>query len=136
MFDTFGPTPQGMNEASHPLQAPGLAEWERTYSMFEHLTLVATHLVPVPVIPALVMWLIKKDESAFVKDHGREAINFQLSLLLYALAGWPLTFLCGIGVLVWVAAYVLGIVGCILASVAANKGRYYRYPMCIRFIGP
>jgi len=102
--------------------------------MFLHLTLLAVHLLPVPVVPALIMWLIKRDQSSFIDDHGKEAVNFQISLVLYSLVGFPLMFVCGIGIAVWVAAYVLGIVGLILASVAANKGQFYRYPVCLRFV--
>ena len=112
------------------------AEWERTYSMFTHLTLLVVHFLPVPVIPALVMWLIKRDQSPFVDDHGREAINFQLSLLIYALVLVPLVTVvtCGIGIVLWLAVWALGIVGMILAAVAAHRGQYYRYPATIRFL--
>lgn len=117
-----------------PMAASGLREWERHYSLAMHLTLLAWHLA-IPVIPVLVMWLIKRDESAFVRDHGREALNFQISLLIYGLIGVVLMPLLGLGVLVIIAAYVLAIVGMILGAVAASKGRYYRYPACLRLVG-
>jgi len=116
------------------VRADGLAEWERTYSMFMHLTVVLYHVIPIPIVAPLVMWLIKKEQSAFVDDQGREAVNFQISLVVYAiLAG--ILFMCGIGVLLMLGVYALGIVGCILGSIAAHKGQYFRYPMTIRFIG-
>lgn len=114
--------------------APPTQEWERTYAMFIHLTLLAVHILPLPVIAALVMWLIKREESPFIDDHGKEAVNFQISLVLYALVGFPLMFLCGIGIAVWVGVYILGIVGLILAAIAANKGKFFRYPVCLRFV--
>lgn len=117
-----------------PMHDPAAAEWERTYGTFLHLTLILTHLVPVPVVPAAVMWLVKRDASAFVNDHGKEAVNFHLSLLIYAVVGGILVAACGIGFAVLIAVYVLGIYGMIAAAVAANKGRYYRYPMCLRLI--
>jgi uncharacterized protein len=107
-------------------------EWERTYAMFTHLSLLAFHIA-MPVIPALVMWLIKREKSPFIDDHGREAINFQISLVIYYLVGALLTMIC-VGIPVLIATYVLGIVGMILASIAANKGQYYRYPATIRFL--
>jgi uncharacterized Tic20 family protein len=119
---------------TQPTPAAPPQEWERTYAMFIHLTLLAAHILPLPVIGALIMWLIKRDESSFIDDHGREAVNFQISLLLYALAGFPLMFVCGIGIAVWVAVYILGLVGLILAAIAANKGQFYRYPVCLRFV--
>jgi len=112
------------------------AEWERTYSMFTHLTLLAVHFLPFPVIAPLVMWLIKRDQSPFVDDHGREAINFQISLLIYALVVVPVAAVltCGIGAILWLGVWALGIVGMILAAVAAHRGQYYRYPATIRFL--
>ena len=112
---------------------PHAQEWERLYATFTHLTLLLFH-VAIPVAPAVVMWLIKREKSPFVDDHGREAINFQISLLLYYILGGLLVPACGLGLVLIIAAYALGIVGMILASVAANKGEYYRYPATVRFL--
>jgi len=121
-------------EPTNPPPAAAPLEWERTYSMFVHLTLLLTHVLPVPVVGALIMWLIKRDLSPFVDDHGKEAVNFQISLLLYALVGFALLPICGIGIGVWIGCYILGLVGLILGAIAANKGQYHRYPMCLRFV--
>lgn len=129
-----GPTPGPAMPAFDPLADPSVQEWERTYSLFMHLSLILTHLVPVPVVPVLIMWLIKKDQSAFVNDHGKEALNFQISLLIYAIVGGILLAVCGVGVLVLIGVYVLGIVGMIQGAIAAGKSRYYRYPACLRLI--
>lgn len=111
--------------------APSLAEWERTYAMWTHLLLLAGHFIP--VVPSLVLWLVKRDQSAFVDDHGKEAVNFQISIAIYIVAGVVLSFIC-IGIPLIIAAYGLAIVGMILAAVAASRGQYFRYPMCIRLI--
>jgi len=118
--------------SSDPLTDPTVQEWERTYATFVHLSglLMA---VFVPVLPAVVLWLVKKNESPYINDHGKEAINFQISLLIYYVAGAILT-MAVIGVLIIPAVWVLGIVGVILSSIAANKGKYYRYPMTIRLL--
>ena len=110
-----------------------MQEWERHYALAMHLSLLAIH-VAVPLVPVIVLYLIKKDESPFIRDHGREAINFQISMLVYAIIGGILVPACGIGFAVLTAVYVLGIVGMILAALEANKGRFYRYPACIRFL--
>ena len=112
---------------------PSVTEWERHYAMAMHLSLLASGLL-LPVIPALVMYLIKRGESPFVDDHGREALNFQITLLIYAAVGLALIPACGTGFVVLVAALVLGIVGMILAAVAAIQRRHFRYPACIRFL--
>lgn len=133
MMDVADPTYESESPKQGKLVDPHAQEWERTYAMFTHLSLLTVHAL-IPVVPALVMWLIKRDSSPFVDDHGREAVNFQISLVIYALIGGLLIAACGIGFLVIGAAYILGIVGMILASIAANKGEYYRYPACIRFL--
>jgi uncharacterized protein len=113
---------------------PHAQEWERTYAMFTHLALISIHF-GLAIVPTLIMWLVKRDKSPFVDDHGREAMNFQISLLVYALAALVLSIVtCGAGMVLYIPIYILGIVGMILASVAANKGQYYRYPMTIRFL--
>lgn len=108
------------------------AEWERLYSVFQHLTLLVH--VPVILVPAIVMWLIKKDASPFVDDHGRESINFQISLIIYYLISLVLVPVCYIGLPVMVGVWALGIVGMIMGAMAAGRGEYFRYPMCIRFL--
>lgn len=117
----------------HPMEGPRTNSFERTYAMCIHLMWLAGHVIPVaPFVPALILWLIKRDQSPFIDDHGKEALNFQISIFLYILIG-ALTFVCGGFVIIGVA-YVLAIVGMVMAAVAAHGGRYYRYPMCIRMI--
>lgn len=112
---------------------PEATSGERTYATFLHLTVLLIHIV-LPVLPALVMWLVKKDQSPFLNDHGKEAVNFQISLLIYAVCAGVL-MLVGIGVVLLPAVYILGIVGMVMGATAANRGEYFRYPMCLRLIG-
>ncbi|GJQ29435.1 MAG: orotate phosphoribosyltransferase [Phycisphaerae bacterium] len=124
--------PHAPNPAADPLHDPHAAEWERTYSMFTHLSLLAVHIF-VPVVAALVMWLIKREQSPFVDDHGKEAINFQISLVIYFVASLCLSF-CGVGVVLAIAVYALGLIGMVMGAMAAYKGRYFRYPMTMRLV--
>ena len=114
---------------------PQAQEWERLYATFLHLSTLTFHF-GIPVIPGLIMWLIKRDRSPFVDDHGREAVNFQISLLLYALIIIPVVGIitCTLGFILYIPLYALGIVGMIMAAIAANRGEYYRYPATIRFL--
>lgn len=111
---------------------------ERTYAMFNHLTSVLIFIVGIPVVGALIMWLIKKDESPFLNDHGKEAVHFQISLAIYSLvaAGFAVaTFGLGapLSAIAVVGIFVLGIVGTVLGARAAHRGEYFRYPMTLRF---
>jgi uncharacterized Tic20 family protein len=126
-----------MNDGSpSPHASDPLAQhWEKGYSVGMHLTTIAM-LFFVPVIAPLVMWQIKKHESPFVDDHGKEIVNFQISLTIYGIGAMIVTFVTlGIGaVVVWPALFILGLVGLIMGAVAAGNGRYFRYPACVRFI--
>jgi len=126
---------EGPRTASGRLVDPHAQEWERLYATFLHLSLLTFHIL-FPVIPALVMWLIKREKSPYVDDHGREAVNFQISLVLYAVIIIPIVGLltCGVGWVLYVPLYIVGLVGMILAAIAANRGEYFRYPATIRFL--
>jgi uncharacterized Tic20 family protein len=93
-------------------------------------------LTPIPfanVLAPLVLWLWKKDVNPGVNAHGKEAINFQISMSIYAiLAG--LTLLVVIGLVLLPAVLVTNIVLVIIAAVKASRGEIYRYPLTIRFI--
>ena len=117
-------------------------ESERTYSMFNHLIgLLSLADIAIPfaaLIGTAIMWRVKRGESPFLDDHGREATNFQLSLILYVIIGVVIgVATLGIGFILagpaWLALVVLKLVGGIRGAMAANRGEYYRYPMCIRF---
>ncbi len=128
---TMRPQP---NESADRLVDDGATSDQRTYALLMHASLAATLLSIPPVIAPLIMWLIKRDESPFLDDHGKEAVNFQLSLVLYSVILGVLGFVTCVGFIFLPVVWVLGIVGAILAATAANRGEYYRYPATIRFI--
>ncbi len=120
---------------------------QRTYSLLTHLSLLlllfvlpfsfALPLLAFALITAVVplsMWLARRERSRFIADHGREAVNFHLSIILYWIVALALTPLCGVGFFVMVGCYILAITGGIMACVAASRAEYFRYPMCVRFV--
>jgi uncharacterized Tic20 family protein len=81
----------------------------------------------------LIIWLLKRHDAAEIDAHGKESLNFQLSMLIYnVLAG--ILVLVVIGIPLLILLYVLNIVFVIIASIQAGDGKLYRYPMAIRFI--
>lgn len=111
------------------------AHEQRTYALLMHASIVLMHVLPlVSFVVPLAMWLARRRHAPFLNDHGREAVNFHLSIALYWLVGLALTPLCGVGAGVIVAAYLLALVGGVMACVAASRAEYFRYPMCVRFI--
>ena len=115
---------------------PDAAHDERTFAMFMHLSLLGHFILSLfAIITPIIMWNIKKDESPFLDDHGREAINFQISLILYSILLVPIGLLtCTVGFFLYIPLYILALIGMIYASIAANRGEFYRYPMTIRFL--
>ncbi len=110
----------------------------RTWAMLCHLAglgWLIFWLVPVigGVICPLILWQIKKDEYSFVDEHGKEAVNFQISMLLYWIVAVLLCFAC-IGAVLVPIVFVADIVLAIVAAIKAGEGHSYRYPFCIRFI--
>jgi len=87
-------------------------------------------------IAPLVIWLIKRDEDAFVEYHARESLNFQFSLMIYMLVSF-LAILILIGIVMIAVVGIFAFVVIIIAGVRAAGGEFYRYPLSIRFIsGP
>src|SRR5581483_58123 len=111
---------------------------ERTWSMVAHLSAFIGHFIPFGhIIGPLVIWILKKDQMPLVDDQGKEALNFQIAVTIYAAILIALCFtIVGI-VLAIPLGFVLwffDIIVVIIAAVKANEGVRYRYPMSIRFI--
>ena len=128
----FGGTPYVSSNGR--LVDPTTTPDQRQYATLMHLTLLLAIIMPVlGVIAPLGMWLAKKDQSRFIDDHGKETLNFHISVLIYfAISGLLLIVVIGVPMLI--AACLLALIGMIKASTAANRGEYYRYPACIRLI--
>ena len=127
---SFPPDPAAPPSAGGaPGSAPGgaVASDDRTMGMLCHLLAIFTWF-----IGPLVVWLMKKDSSAFVDDQGKEAVNFQITVTILYIAGSVLAcFTFGISLML---VGVLNLVFCIMATVAASNGERYRYPFALRLI--
>lgn len=101
---------------------------DKTWAILSHvLTFVGGFIAP------LVIYLIKKDESPYVRHHAAEALNFQLSILIYAIVSMILILVL-IGILLILAVAIGALVFTIIAAIAASNGEEYRYPLTIRFV--
>lgn len=97
---------------------------------------VAAHLLPlvsIYIFGALIIWLIKRDEDEFVEEHAREALNFQLSVLIYGLISLVLIIVI-IGFFMLLALGIFSLVMSIVAGVKAANGERYRYPLTMRMV--
>jgi uncharacterized Tic20 family protein len=111
---------------------------ERTWAMLAHLAPFAGSLVGLPVVGPLVVYLMYKDRSAFVRRHAAASLNFQLVLLIVTVLGFvvgvPLAILTlGLGLLALVIGAVVVAVAAIVlqvvAAMAASRGQDYQYPL-------
>ena len=101
---------------------------ERTWGMLAHVScFVASALGGMSFLGPLIVWLVKKEQSPFVADQAKEALNFQLAGLLVAIV---LVWTCIIPIVIVVGMIIYSIIG----AMEANKGIAYRYPYTIRFI--
>jgi len=107
----------------------------KTWAMLCHLTALSFYIgVPFGnILGPLIIWLIKKDGMPTVDQHGKESFNFQISMTIYGLVAGLLTFVL-IGFLLLPIVVIAQIVFVVIASIKANNGEAYRYPLTIRFI--
>jgi uncharacterized protein len=111
-----------------------LSETERNWAMFCHLSAFAGFFFPFGgILGPLICWLSKRDESAWVNINGRNALNFQLSMLLYIVLALPLCIII-VGFPILGFLITMKIICTIIASVRASKGELFRYPLVIPFI--
>jgi len=118
-------------------QDGALTREEKNYAMLAHLLALAVFILPSfgNIIGPLIIWLIKKDESAFVDKNGKESLNFQISVTIYMIAAVILTVLSlGILFLLPVAVSIVWLVYVVIATVKVSNGEDYSYPLTIRFI--
>ncbi len=108
----------------------------RTWAMLCHLGGLGIYIIPTigHLIFPLLIWAIKKDKHPFVDEHGKAAINFQLSFTIYAVISLFLTPIFGLGIVLLIALALFDLIVIIVAAVKANSGEYYQYPFSIRFI--
>lgn len=103
----------------------------------ERLLAVLSHILAIVpgigILGPLVIYLVKKDESAFVRDNARESLNFQLTIiLLYIISGILVLIFIGL-FLIWIVG-ILNTILVIVATIRASEGEVYRYPINLRLV--
>lgn len=107
---------------------------ERQACVWLHLTtLLILPTAVLHLVAAVILWQVKREGSAFADDHGREVVNFQISLMVYSFVLGVLGFLI-LPLIALAAVFIVALISIIRGAVAANRGEVFRYPMCLRFI--
>jgi uncharacterized Tic20 family protein len=109
-------------------EQPEVSKNAANMAMLCHLLAIFTGF-----IGPLIIWLVKKDDDPFVDDQGKEALNFQITVLIAMIVSGLLIFVC-IGSILMPAVWIVDLVFCIIASIKASGGQAYRYPLSIRFV--
>lgn len=129
--------PASAEPGSVPEAEPStMTQEERTWALFAHPSgLLATLFLGFGFLGPLIIWLIKKDSSSFVDYHGKEALNFQLNMLILFVISLASTLVtCGFAFPLPLAVLVLNIVFSIIAALKANEGKLYEYPYIVRMV--
>ncbi|WP_037074628.1 DUF4870 domain-containing protein [Pseudonocardia spinosispora] len=124
-------------DAPRPYQGPvgaGVSQDDRNWAMGAHLSAIVGAWIFLGLVGPLLVLVIRGDRSPFVRAHSVEALNFNISVLIYSIIGGLLLWLVGLGFLIWAVVGILWLVCTILGTVKANKGEYYRYPLTIRLV--
>ena len=127
-----------MNEskpAAAPVSGASPTQDERTWGMIAHLSAFAVFVFPLGgnILAPLIIWLTRRNTSAYVEMEAREALNFNISVAL----GW---IVCGllvfalIGIPFGAALFLYWLVMAIVAAVKASEGVGYRYPFSLRLV--
>lgn len=90
------------------------------------------HIVAIffPIIGPLVIWLVKKDSMPFVNSQGKEALNFQITMLIAAVV----LIVTIIGIILLPVLGIANLVLSLIAGLKAHEGKDYRYPFALRLI--
>lgn len=107
----------------------------RMWAMLCHLAGLAL-LIGIPaanILAPLIIWQMKKEQHPFIDAHGKESMNFQISMFIYGLIAGLLILVC-VGMVLLPAVIIADIVFVIIAGIKANDGQAYRYPLTIRLI--
>ena len=137
-----------MNDPYSPPQVPdvaaptGISPEERNWALAGHISALAGLLTGGigNIVGPLIVWLVKKETMPFAAAEAKEALNFNISWLLWGLiigvSAVLLTFVL-IGILLWpvlIIQWIAWVVLCIVAGIRAGEGKSYRYPLTVRFI--
>ena len=125
----YGQQPYGQQPYT-PSQpgAPLSQQDEKTWAILSHVGgLLFSFVAP------LIIWLVFRGRGPYLENQAKEALNFQITLLIAYIAGSILSVI-GIGLLILLAAWVAALVFGILAAIAASRFEWYRYPVTLRLV--
>lgn len=113
--------------------APVADDADRNWAVGAHLSAFVAAYVALGFLGPLLVLLARGDRSPFVRQHAVEALNFNITVLIYLAICVVLAFVL-IGIPLLIGLGILYLVTVIIGAVRASSGQPYRYPLTIRFI--
>ncbi len=130
-------SPEVQPAISEPIRlSPEAQEQEtRQWALALHLSVLAGYAVPLAglIVPILI-WQLKKADLPGLDVHGKNAVNWIISHIIYAIVSVILCFACGIGIPLLVALGIVALIFPIIAGIKANEGEVWKYPMAMPFL--
>lgn len=106
----------------------------KQWTVLCHISSLAGYIVPLGnILAPYLIWYFKKAESAEIDAHGKESVNFQISVTIYGFIALILVIVL-IGAPILIALGIFQLVLVIIATIKADSGQLYRYPLTIRLI--
>jgi uncharacterized Tic20 family protein len=107
----------------------------RRWALFLHLSVLAGYALPIAGIAVpIAIWQLMKDSLPKIDSHGKNAINWVISFVIYVVVGIILIPAFGLGILVLSVVGVLAVVFPIIAAIKANNGEVWKYPLSISIL--
>ena len=107
---------------------------DNTMAMLCHLSALAGFVIPFgSILGPLILWLVKKDEMSIVDRHGRDSLNFQLTMLIAYIVCFVLIFAV-VGIILLPLVALFSFIMVIVASIKAYEGKEFKYPLSFKFL--
>jgi uncharacterized Tic20 family protein len=105
-----------------------------TWAMLCHLSALAGYVIPLGnIFGPLVVWQLKKNEHPFIDEQGKEALNFQITIIIMLVVAGILVCV-GVGIFLIPAVLIYKIIMIVIACIKAGEGVHYQYPMTLRLV--
>jgi uncharacterized Tic20 family protein len=126
--------PHGVRPIPMPLDPVRMEQETRQWAFFLHLSSLAGLIVPIAGwVAPIVIWQVRKNDLPGLDPHGKVAVNWMISELIYVIVGAVLCLVL-IGIPLLIGLLIIGIVFPIMGAVKANNGEVWRYPLSIEFL--
>ena len=112
----------------------GTEKNDRLWAMACHLAAFCGYIIPLGnIFGPLIIWAIKRDQSAYIDEQGKEALNFQITITLAVIVAMILIIVV-VGFLLLPLIALFDVIMIIIAAIKTANGEHFRYPLCWRIV--